>query len=91
MPSTHLVSLSLLGPAISEEIGFTQRDSQCTYLQRLTALAFGSSLNQITVASSVYPKMPLLPYDYLHLVNCPEVVTISDSYDVTLELERLGQ
>ena len=22
--------------------------------------------------------MPLLPYDYLHLVNCPEVVTISD-------------
>ena len=24
--------------------------------------------------------MPLLPYDYLHLVNCPEVVTISDNY-----------
>ena len=24
--------------------------------------------------------MPLLPYDYLHLANCPEVVTISDSY-----------
>ena len=24
--------------------------------------------------------MPLLPYDYLHLVNCPEVVTISDDY-----------
>ena len=22
--------------------------------------------------------MPLLPYDYLHLVNCPEVVIISD-------------
>ena len=22
--------------------------------------------------------MPLLPYDYLHLVNCSEVVTISD-------------
>ena len=26
--------------------------------------------------------MPLLPYDYLHLVNCPEVVTISDIYMV---------
>ena len=24
--------------------------------------------------------MPLLPYEYLHLVNCPEVVTISDNY-----------
>ena len=24
--------------------------------------------------------MSLLPYDYLHLVNCPEVVTISDDY-----------
>ena len=24
--------------------------------------------------------MPILPYDYLHLVNCPEVVTISDNY-----------
>ena len=24
--------------------------------------------------------MPLLPYDYLHLVNCPEVFTISDNY-----------
>ena len=22
--------------------------------------------------------MPLLPYDYLHLVNCPQVVIISD-------------
>ena len=24
--------------------------------------------------------MPILPYDYLHLVNCTEVVTISDNY-----------
>ena len=35
MALTHPVSMSLLGPAISEEIGFIQRDSQCTYLQRL--------------------------------------------------------
>ena len=26
--------------------------------------------------------MPLLPYDYLHHVNCPEVVTISDNITV---------
>ena len=24
--------------------------------------------------------MPLLPYEYLHLVNCPQVVTISNNY-----------
>ena len=24
--------------------------------------------------------MPLLPYDYLHLANCPEGVTISDNF-----------
>ena len=30
--------------------------------------------------------MPLLPYNYLHLVNCSEVVTISDNYCT----DRLG-
>ena len=36
--------------------------------------------------------MPLLPYDYLHLVNCPEVVTISDilcSNDMNLSSQLL--
>ena len=33
---------------------------------------------RLSVASPVYPKMPLLPHDYLHLVNCHEVVIISD-------------
>ena len=37
----HPESLGLLGAAISEEIGLEQHDSQCTYLQRLAALAFG--------------------------------------------------
>ena len=41
MPPTHPVSLGLLGPAIYEEIGYEQQDSQHTYLQRLAALAFG--------------------------------------------------
>ena len=33
---------------------------------------------QIIRSIASLPKMPLLPYDYLHLVNCPDVVIISD-------------
>ena len=34
--------------------------------------------------------MPLLPYDYLHLVNCPEVVTISDIFCIAHFLHLFG-
>ena len=33
--------------------------------------------------------MPLLTYDYLHLVNCPEVVTISDILCKRIDLQEI--